>query len=173
MIAATGTSENQPETVPAPENEEKPKPKRGRKPGSKNKSSVEKEQPQVSNDIENTIPEQTEASPAMPDNAELPELNMDEGDDFIAIEDLPSEKIELPTELLGKFEATKMEQPIVPDKDNKSNNNRYQSRQQRHNNRQANGRPNQPTQASADTPRSNSSGTRSRNSQTSRKTLRI
>ncbi len=152
VIAATGTSENQPETVPAPENEEKPKPKRGRKPGSKNKSSVEKEQPQVSNDIENTIPEQTETSPAMPDNAELPELNMDEGDDFIAIEDLPSEKIELPTELLGKFEATKMEQPIVPDKDNKSNNNRYQSRQQRHNNRQANGRPNQPTQASADTP---------------------
>ena len=152
VIAATGTSENQPETVPAPENEEKPKPKRGRKPGSKNKSSVEKEQPQVSNDIENTIPEQTETSPAMPDNTELPELNMDEGDDFIAIEDLPSEKIELPTELLGKFEATKMEQPIVPDKDNKSNNNRYQSRQQRHNNRQANGRPNQPTQASADTP---------------------
>ena len=152
VIAATGTSENQPETVPAPENEEKPKPKRGRKPGSKNKSSVEKEQPQVSNDIENTIPEQTEASPAMPDNTELPELNMDEGDDFIAIEDLPSEKIELPTELLGKFEATKMEQPIVPDKDNKSNNNRYQSRQQRHNNRQANGRPNQPAQASADNP---------------------
>ena len=152
VIAATGTSENQPETVPAPENEEKPKPKRGRKPGSKNKSSVEKEQPQVSNDIENTIPEQTEASPAMPDNAELPELNMDEGDDFIAIEDLPSEKIELPTELLGKFEATKMEQPIVPDKDNKSNNNRYQSRQQRHNNRQANGRSNQPAQASADNP---------------------
>ena len=152
VIAATGTSENQPETVPAPENEEKPKPKRGRKPGSKNKSSVEKEQPQVSNDIENTIPEQTETSPAMPDNTELPELNMDEGDDFIAIEDLPSEKIELPTELLGKFEATKMEQPIVPDKDNKSNNNRYQSRQQRHNNRQANGRPNQPAQASADNP---------------------
>ena len=152
VISATGTSENQPETVPAPENEEKPKPKRGRKPGSKNKSSVEKEQPQVSNDIENTIPEQTETSPAMPDNTELPELNMDEGDDFIAIEDLPSEKIELPTELLGKFEATKMEQPIVPDKDNKSNNNRYQSRQQRHNNRQANGRSNQPAQASADNP---------------------
>ena len=152
VIAATGTSENQPETVPAPENEEKPKPKRGRKPGSKNKSSVEKEQPQVSNDIENTIPEQTETSPAMPDNTELPELNMDEGDDFIAIEDLPSEKIELPTELLGKFEATKMEQQIVPDKDNKSNNNRYQSRQQRHNNRQANGRSNQPAQASADNP---------------------
>ncbi len=31
--------------------------------------------------------------------------------DFIPIEELPSEKIELPTELLGKFEATKAEQP--------------------------------------------------------------
>lgn len=30
-------------------------------------------------------------------------------DDFIPIEDLPSVKIELPTELLGKFEATKVE----------------------------------------------------------------
>jgi len=30
-------------------------------------------------------------------------------DDFIPIEDLPSEKIELPTELLGKFEMTKAE----------------------------------------------------------------
>ena len=30
-------------------------------------------------------------------------------DDFIPIEDLPSEKIELPTELFGKFEATKTE----------------------------------------------------------------
>ena len=34
--------------------------------------------------------------------------NVDD-DDFIPIEDLPSEKIELPTELFGKFEATKTE----------------------------------------------------------------
>lgn len=34
-------------------------------------------------------------------------------DDFIPIEDLPSEKIELPTELLGKFETTKVEVPSV------------------------------------------------------------
>ena len=30
-------------------------------------------------------------------------------DDFIPIEDLPTEKIELPSELIGKFEATKAE----------------------------------------------------------------
>lgn len=34
-------------------------------------------------------------------------------DDFIPIEDLPSEKVELPTELFGKFESTKTE-PVVP-----------------------------------------------------------
>ena len=35
--------------------------------------------------------------------------NMDENIDFIPIEDLPSEKMELPSELIGKFEATKGE----------------------------------------------------------------
>ncbi len=34
-------------------------------------------------------------------------------DDFIPIEDLPTEKVELPSELLGKFEATKTETPVV------------------------------------------------------------
>ena len=82
---------------------------------------------------------------------DLPELDTTGGDDFIAIEDLPSDNIELPTELLGKFEATKMEQPAAPDKENKPNNNRYQPRQQRHNNRQANGRQqNQAAQTSAE-----------------------
>ncbi|EJX00583.1 transcription termination factor rho [gut metagenome] len=37
---------------------------------------------------------------------------MDE-DEFIPIEDLPSEKVELPSELFGKFEATKVE-PVNP-----------------------------------------------------------
>ncbi|KAA6351748.1 hypothetical protein EZS27_000873 [termite gut metagenome] len=32
--------------------------------------------------------------------------------DFVPIEDLPSEKMELPVELLGKFEATKIEPPV-------------------------------------------------------------
>ncbi len=35
-------------------------------------------------------------------------------DDFIPIEDLPTEKIELPSELIGKFEATKTETPATP-----------------------------------------------------------
>ena len=150
-VIATIEIPDQTETVPAPESEEKPKAKRGRKPGSKNKTSIEKEMPQNPNETENMIPEQSNTLP-VPEEDKLPELDMNGGDDFIAIEDLPSEKIELPTELLGKFEATKMEQPIAPEKDNKTNN-RYQSRQQRHNNRQANGRTqssNQPAQASAE-----------------------
>ena len=43
------------------------------------------------------------------------ELPLDDNDDdFIPIEDLPSEKVELPSELLGKFEATKAEVPVIP-----------------------------------------------------------
>lgn len=40
-------------------------------------------------------------------------LSEADADDFIPIEDLPSDHIELPTELFGKFEATKVE-PIQP-----------------------------------------------------------
>ncbi|KAA6311460.1 hypothetical protein EZS27_037414, partial [termite gut metagenome] len=41
-------------------------------------------------------------------------FNLELSEDFIPIEDLPSEKKELPTELLGKFETTKVEQPVTP-----------------------------------------------------------
>ena len=40
-------------------------------------------------------------------------LSSEDDDDFIPIEDLPSEKIELPTELFGKFEATKAETALA------------------------------------------------------------
>ena len=45
-----------------------------------------------------------------PDN--LQEVNPAE--EFIPIEDLPTESAELPTELIGKFESTKLEQPTEP-----------------------------------------------------------
>ena len=139
----------QTEAVSIPTDDEKPKAKRGRKPGSKNRTTQEKEQ-QTLDDKENAVSAQPEEA-SITDNMDLPELDTTGGDDFIAIEDLPSDNIELPTELLGKFEATKMEQPAAPDKENKPNNNRYQPRQQRHNNRQANGRQqNQAAQTSAE-----------------------
>ena len=118
------------------ETEEKPKAKRGRKPGSKNKATIERERAQKAAEME----VQSLSAPASSNDEteELPAPEMANGEDFIAIEDLPSEKIELPSELLGKFEATKMEQPPV---ESKQNNNRYQQRQQRNNNnRQTNGR---------------------------------
>ena len=142
----------QTEAVSIPTDDEKPKAKRGRKPGSKNRATQEKEQ-QTLDDKENAVSAQPEEA-SIADNIDLPELDTTGGDDFIAIEDLPSDNIELPTELLGKFEATKMEQPAAPERDNKPNNNRYQPRQQRHNNRQANGR--QQNQA-AQTPAENQS----------------
>ena len=132
--ATTETTEPTNNTQPA-KTEEKPKAKRGRKPGSKNKATIEKERAQKAAETA------TLAFSDLPNDEteELPAPDLTGGEDFIAIEDLPSEKIELPSELLGKFEATKMEQSPV-EKENKPNNNRYQQRQQRYNNRQANGR---------------------------------
>ena len=132
--ATTETTEPANNTQPA-KTEEKPKAKRGRKPGSKNKATIDKERAQ------NAAETATLAFADLPNDEteELPAPDLTGGEDFIAIEDLPSEKIELPSELLGKFEATKMEQSPV-EKENKPNNNRYQQRQQRYNNRQANGR---------------------------------
>ena len=148
QVEPTETSA-QTEAVSIPTDDEKPKAKRGRKPGSKNRTTQEKEQ-QMLDDKENAVSAQPEET-SIADNMELPELDTTGGDDFIAIEDLPSDNIELPTELLGKFEATKMEQPAAPERDNKPNNNRYQPRQQRHNNRQTNGRQqNQAAQTSAE-----------------------
>ena len=124
---AESPAENQ---APAAEaTEEKPKAKRGRKPGSKNKSTLIKEaQATQAEEETKSIP-----VPVADDDMELPALDLSNNSDFIPIEDLPSEKFELPSELLGKFEATKVETPAAPAKENK--NNKFQNRQQRQNNR--------------------------------------
>ena len=56
-------------------------------------------------------------------------------EDFVAIEDLPSEKAELPTELIGKFEATKSE--AAPVANNKHQNRKQKFENNRKNNQQA------------------------------------
>ena len=124
---AESPAENQ---APAAEaTEDKPKAKRGRKPGSKNKSTLIKEaQATQAEEETKSIP-----VPVADDDMELPALDLSNNSDFIPIEDLPSEKFELPSELLGKFEATKVEAPAAPAKENK--NNKFQNRQQRQNNR--------------------------------------
>ena len=77
---------------------------------------------------------QKKAAPVIDEESNI--LSSVDDDDFIPIEDLPSEKIELPTELFGKFEATKTEpvqtapeQPSHPQQQQQSQ--QQQSQQQR------------------------------------------
>ncbi len=95
-----------------------------RKPGRPRKVKPEEEKPAAP---EAETPKQPEEKPA----AEQPQEKTDKkennaqeaapqpaekADDFIPIEDLPTEKAELPTELIGKFEATKNTLPTLPQK---------------------------------------------------------
>ena len=77
---------------------------------------------------------QKKAAPVIDEESNI--LSSVDDDDFIPIEDLPSEKIELPTELFGKFEATKTEpvqtapeQPSLPQQQQQSQ--QQQAQQQR------------------------------------------
>lgn len=133
IVAPVAEKTAQPEVVAAPA-EEKPKAKRGRKPGSKNKSTLAKEAQKAA---ENKLSEAIVKSAPLPindDDMELPPLDLN-NNDFIPIEDLPSEKFEIPSELLGKFEATKMEAPVMPVKEPKQKNQQRQARQNNRNNR--------------------------------------
>ena len=173
--AATQTDESTPEdaanVAPAQQaeaqaTEEKPKAKRGRKPGSKNKSTLEKERLMAEQAEKEAIAKE-EKTPVATENDDIPaeSFSTQANDDFIPIEDLPSEKMELPSELLGKFGSMKienqpaqqanaqtqqMQQPMQPNKNNNRQNNRqnnnYNNRQQRYGNnnnnrQQQNGRP--------------------------------
>ena len=122
-----------------PQTEEKPAAKkRGRKPKNANA--------EVAKPIEET-PEAEKAPAEETKKIEIPTAlieqvsNMDteeitaSSDDFIPIEDLPSEKIELPSELLGKFEATKVEAPAPIIRENRTNN---KKQKQRNNNNSTN-----------------------------------
>lgn len=122
-------------TTESTEAEVKQPKKRGRKPGSKNKATLEREAIEAQQKAEKEpakIP-----VPIADDDMELPPLDLKGGDDFIPIEDLPSEKFEIPSELLGKFEATKVEAPVVP-APKEQKNQKFQQRQQRTNNRNNN-----------------------------------
>lgn len=90
-------------------------------------------------------------------------LSSADEDDFIPIEDLPSEKIELPTELVGKFEATKAEpvqataEPGTPPQQRpriarqRDNNNAGNNNAQRNNPRQQMQRPAQQNNSNENT----------------------
>ena len=121
-----------PETIPEAPVAEKPAPKkRGRK------SKAEKAAEQAALAEKETQTEVVKEAIV----TEAPVQEMPEempSNDFIPIEDLPSEKMELPSELIGKFEATKGE--ALPNKfpnrnqnqnpKNNNNNNQYEQRPQ-------------------------------------------
>lgn len=132
-VAPVAEKTAQPE-VAAPATEEKPKAKRGRKPGSKNKSTLAKEAQEAAEKKPAEVAAKPAPLPIDDDDMELPPLDLN-NNDFIPIEDLPSEKFEIPSELLGKFEATKMEAPVMPAKEPKQKNQQRQARQNNRNNR--------------------------------------
>ena len=121
-----------PETIPEAPVAEKPAPKkRGRK------SKAEKAAEQAALAEKETPTEVVgEATVTEAPVQEMPEEMP--SNDFIPIEDLPSEKMELPSELIGKFEATKGE--ALPNKfpnrnqnqnpKNNNNNNQHEQRPQ-------------------------------------------
>ena len=71
---------------------------------------------------------QKKAAPVIDEESNI--LSNADDDDFIPIEDLPSEKIELPTELFGKFEATKAEPAQTASEQPSSHPQQQQSQQQ-------------------------------------------
>ena len=133
-VAPVAEKTAQTEVVAAPATEEKPKAKRGRKPGSKNKSTLAKEAQEAAENKPAEVAVKPAPLPIDDDDMELPPLDLN-NNDFIPIEDLPSEKFEIPSELLGKFEATKMEAPVMPAKEPKQKNQQRQARQNNRNNR--------------------------------------
>ena len=110
--------------------------KRGRKSKAKKVAEADKTETSMQKDEKPTV---ISESPAIGDlvGNQQEETTSVQIDDFIAIENLPSEKIELPSELIGKFEATKNDVEVVP-------NYKFQSRNSKGNNQRRNNVNNNP-----------------------------
>ena len=91
-----------------------------------NDSAIYANNVQEANDSEAFVNDFPEVKAISEEMEELPPLDFSNNDDFIAIEDLPSEKADIPAELIGKFEATKGEAVPVQHQDKDNRNNRYQ-----------------------------------------------
>ena len=96
------------ETKAEVKKEEKTAPKkRGRKPVSKAPKAIDAAIDHTEK-VDTPVEEKNEPQESTTPKPEMKTI-MEENYDFIPIEDLPSEKTELPSELIGKFEATKGE----------------------------------------------------------------
>ncbi|WP_075317394.1 transcription termination factor Rho [Bacteroides togonis] len=155
VVPAQPTIESTNETEENPESTKR-KPGRPRKTKAEGKKTAEKAEkketvaePSVNKEEETpkavvAEEEKTAKTEVTEPKEEMP-LPVNADNDFIPIEDLPTEKIELPSELIGKFEATRVEPPVqapAPQKqpqqrqrirrdnnaENKNNNNNQQQR---------------------------------------------
>ena len=102
---------------------------KGRKSSKAKKTSEANVEKKAETPLKNEVPSQ---QPKEVPNSET-EDNNTIVDDFIPIEDLPSEKAELPVELIGKFEATKVENVVAPDNLNNKKNHKNQPNQRKKN----------------------------------------
>ena len=108
------------------ENENKPVTETNRPVVEANKPAAEANKPAAEKKI--IAKPQKKAAPVIDEESNI--LSNADDDDFIPIEDLPSEKIELPTELFGKFEATKAEPAQTASEQSSSHPQQQQSQQQ-------------------------------------------
>ena len=124
VSTAEASEDNVPTSQPAenvtetPAQEKPSQKKRGRK----SKAEAPQET-KVVEEVSKQLPSEVETSAEV--SEETPAI-VTPNDEFIPIEDLPSEKFELPSELIGKFEATKGEADAS----------KYQQRNQKQNNKQ-------------------------------------
>lgn len=149
------------ETAQAQEAEAAPK----RKPGRPRKNKAEEAKAQADTAAQEEVKETPEAAPKAEEEKKAPAEIVEEkeespilaasNDDFIPIEDLPTDKVELPSELIGKFEATRVEVPVMPtpaqqkqqrqrirrDKNNGNGNNNPNNNNNNNNNNQNNNQP--------------------------------
>ncbi|WP_308757055.1 transcription termination factor Rho [uncultured Bacteroides sp.] len=153
--AAEATKTTKKETAAAAPAAEPAAPKR--KPGRPRKV---KQEAAPAAEAPKAVQEEVKAEPAEPEKVvalplEIPEESPvlpEMEDDFIPIEDLPTEKVELPSELIGKFEATKAEVPVPAEQPqrprlrSRDNNSSYNNNRNNNNNNQ---RPAQPQQRPA------------------------
>lgn len=124
VVPAQPTIESTNETEENPESTKR-KPGRPRKTKAEGKKTAEKAEkkeketvaePSVNKEEETpkavvAEEEKTAKTEVTEPKEEMP-LPVNADNDFIPIEDLPTEKIELPSELIGKFEATRVEPPV-------------------------------------------------------------
>ena len=117
------------EEATAPDVKPAPTKGKGRKSSKAKKTSEANVEKKAETPLKNEVPSQ---QPKEVPNSET-EDNNTIVDDFIPIEDLPSEKAELPVELIGKFEATKVENVVAPDNQNNQKNHKNQPNQRKKN----------------------------------------